>query len=471
MKISEALRITEVDLAKFGVFDAFLGVDSRLHIDPSLLRTIKIPEFQQSLSHFEDYFNKVLRLVVNASPGSALERQAIRSLIFPEIPVAALGFSAASTSGRGVTRTVAERLYKTAKELAVVGILDPSIFEIAVVFEEKFGPDLISDMTLVVLLDDFSAYNKRICQKLGIPTIEIPVRKTSFVFTAAFSERCNRPIFLIPKALLSELPVATCRDDIDHVVFYNATMRAKVNQMLGASWQNLAGKLRKSELRSLLLGNPEGLREILKRYKEQRPEPYDFERDPLGEVLWEPLGREAAAAHPIVLKPALNQEDLAAIVRTIAEQFKQLIEYNGAHEFLFDDNGRRRHEKFSQLFFYAVADSYCTANNLDISREPNAGRGPVDFKLSQGGARTLVELKLSSNSSALGGLLRQLPEYGKAERTESQLYLLIIVGNNVEKVERIEAEHSRLKSLGTRIPDLVIVDAFGGYNAPSASNL
>jgi hypothetical protein len=112
-------------------------------------------------------------------------------------------------------------------------------------------------------------------------------------------------------------------------------------------------------------------------------------------------------------------------VTKIVKQFKKLVEFNGLADSLFDEADRQRHEKFSQLLFFAVADSYCKANNLDLSREPNAGRGPVDFKLSQGQARVLDELKLSSNSKALDGLLAQLPEYAKAE--ESPYNILVLV--------------------------------------------
>ena len=148
IEVSEALGITSLKLWKQGVFDSYLGIDSRLHLDPALLRSTHIPEFRKSLQRFENHFNGVFALIAQASPGSSLERQAMNNLIFPEIPVAALGCSQTSTHGRGVTPYIASRLYATAREIIHAGIRDPAIFELAVIFEEKFGPDLISDMTL-----------------------------------------------------------------------------------------------------------------------------------------------------------------------------------------------------------------------------------------------------------------------------------------------------------------------------------
>lgn len=39
----------------------------------------------------------------------------------------------------------------------------------------------------------------------------------------------------------------------------------------------------------------------------------------------------------------------------------------------------------SRLIFFGVADAYCAASNLDISREPQTGHGPADLKVSAGG--------------------------------------------------------------------------------------
>ena len=58
----------------------------------------------------------------------------------------------------------------------------------------------------------------------------------------------------------------------------------------------------------------------------------------------------------------------------------------------------------AERLFYAVADADREANNVDLNREPNAGNGRVDFKLSKGyTARVLVEVKKSSNSDLLNG--------------------------------------------------------------------
>ncbi|MBV5349814.1 hypothetical protein JZU71_01240, partial [bacterium] len=65
---------------------------------------------------------------------------------------------------------------------------------------------------------------------------------------------------------------------------------------------------------------------------------------------------------------------------------------------------------------FGIASSYCIANDLDISPESDAGRGPVDFKFSNGSkGKVLVEIKLTSNNQLQHGFESQLPIYMKAE--------------------------------------------------------
>ena len=82
-----------------------------------------------------------------------------------------------------------------------------------------------------------------------------------------------------------------------------------------------------------------------------------------------------------------------------------------------------------------------------------------------------MEVKLSSNSGALDGLLIQLPTYATAEQASFTCYLLIVVGKSRAKVDAIKDEHTKLKKKGVAVPELCIVEAFEAMNAPSASKL
>lgn len=470
MLISEALSVGSGKLWKQGVFDSYLGIDSRLHLDPALLRTTKVPEFRGSAARFEKYFADTLVLLSKAIPDGALASQAIRRLIFPEIPEASLGYAVGSNAGRGINIGLTRQLYATARELVSIGIDDPAIFEIAVVFEEGFGADLISDMTLSVISEDIGKYNERVCEKLGIPTKPITVRGREI--NAAFSTTTERPIVLLPHSLLSILPEATSFDEIGDVIEYNEKLRQRLNQILGANWAREFARMHKRARKRLLLQNPDLLRGMIASYRKRTPIPYDFNTDPLGEVIWKGIGEEFAEEFTLDLNRPETAADLQETVKAIIRQFKRLIEDNGLSRLLYSDDGKQRPEKFSQLLFYSLADTYCKANNLDVSAEPNAGRGPVDFKISHGyDARATVELKLSSNSGALNGLLAQLPTYAKAEQSTYSCFVLIVTGRTRTKVSEVIDTRNKLLEIGKPVPDLVVIDAYDAYQSPSASNL
>jgi hypothetical protein len=470
VQLSGALGVTKTALKRVGVLDSYAGIDSRLHVHPALLRTTKVPELNGALDTFNRYFEDVLRMIIRAKSGGSIERQAKKRLVFPEVNEAALGFSDQSSRGRGVSPKMAARLFITASEIIEAGIEDPAIFELVMLFEDGFGPDLISDLTICVILNHLSQFNARVCGKLGIETKQKPVKGFG-VAEMAYSKSLNRCFLLIPKSILTDLPEATCREDIDSIAMYNESVRMELNKMLGENWRDVARKLGKQGLRRLLFKHPEMFQELINRYKVKRPDSYDFENDPLGEFIWDDLAEAFTQSAKLALSPPTDRNQLVAVVRKTCLQFKRLVENNGLCDHLYDGDGRHRPEKFSQLLYFGIADCYCEANGLDLSREPNAGRGPVDFKLSRGNDRVLVEVKLSSNRKGLEGLLLQLPEYAKAESSIHDILLMVVISANRNVVDDLQSAYNLHRSKGIPVPELIIVEAFEAHDAPSASKL
>lgn len=119
------------------------------------------------------------------------------------------------------------------------------------------------------------------------------------------------------------------------------------------------------------------------------------------------------------------------------------------------------------MLFYGIADAYCAANNLDLSREPNAGHGPVDFKISKGyNARVTVEVKYNSNPALVRGFEKQLPDYNKAEKTTYSIYLILQTTKSSTSIKAVEMSATLGKRQGHRVPHVIVVDA---RRKPSAS--
>ncbi len=166
IKISEELGVSEKTLSKAGIFNGFIDIDSRLYIDPLLLKTSKEPEMQEAHKSFKTYFEKVFLLLKHSKDlNDALGRKAIDLLTFPEIPLIGLGYSADGIQGSGIGPELAQNLTVTAKQIIDAGINEPTIFELVGLLEEGIGPDRISDMTASIIFGHLLKYSERLAKK------------------------------------------------------------------------------------------------------------------------------------------------------------------------------------------------------------------------------------------------------------------------------------------------------------------
>jgi len=191
----------------------------------------------------------------------------------------------------------------------------------------------------------------------------------------------------------------------------------------------------------------------------QRLKAYDFSIDPAGEYVWLSTAREYVEKYPLSLAevPLKTIDDVQTVTKTICNRFKTLIEDNGLSKLLYNSNGTPKHESAAQLLFYGIADSYCNANDIDLTKEGNNGRGPVDFKLSRGASdKVIVETKLTSNSQLRHGIEIQLPIYMKQEKTKQAIYLIIDTGHPKALENFITFYNELDKEIKAKISYLVI---------------
>jgi hypothetical protein len=209
------------------------------------------------------------------------------------------------------------------------------------------------------------------------------------------------------------------------------------------------------------LNNPGALKDLLDQYKIKPSATYSFRDDPDVVLSWKKAVSDLAHDSPLHLslpsEPTLA--DVIEVVRAILTQFKKAIESQRWATFLYKSNGLPQKEGVSQLLFYGIADSYCAANNLDISPEADAGRGPVDFKFSRGySIRVVVEVKLSSNKQLVHGFTTQTPEYQEAERAGHAFLLVVDVSRSNAWRRRLLKAEANLKLAGNKTPEIVFID-------------
>lgn len=130
--------------------------------------------------------------------------------------------------------------------------------------------------------------------------------------------------------------------------------------------------------------------------------------------------------------------------------------------FYNDKNQTVQREKDLQILYRLV----WFGTPSDVSTEANDGRGPVDFKISRGRDKTLIEMKLAKNTKLEMNLKHQTEVYKAASDSQKEIKVIIYFSySERQRVDKI------LKRLGlTNSSDVVLIDARRD-NKQSASNV
>jgi hypothetical protein len=470
LQFSHHFGVNPSKVSALGVLDPTLNVDAKLFIDPLLLKGSKHPEMRQAYGTYRQFFTDVIKLLVaSKNENDVAWRVAYKKLLFREIKGTCLGYGAASISGRGFGPKLSKRITATAKEIVDLGVRDPDLFVVLPLLEEDVGPDLISDMTTSIILPNLLQLNERVQAKLKIPREKFEVAGISVELAVNPIETPRTPILLVPTDVLRDLPVANDWEDVCRAAHENSLLRTKVNTLISEIWQVKTRK-DKDSIRGRLLASYDAFATLLQAIHETEPSAYDFANDPEGIFVWRRIHETVAKDFPLTLQaPKLHDLDQAyEVVSRIIEQFQHLIENRGLSKELWHD-GKRRNEKSVQRIFFAVADSYCKANNLEISPEVDTGTGEIDFKFSHGyDSRVLVEIKLSDHSHVVGGYEKQLEAYKKSEQTMKAFYVVVDIGKLGKKGKQILKLKSEKEQKGLPTSDVVFID---GSIKTSASKL
>ena len=449
---SEYFEIESEIFKEYDVFNGFVNRDALYYVLPYKFEDIKIVEFKNSYDKYKQYFSKIITILGNSNGEDRFYREAEKRFHFHELGHLGLGYSKSGKNGSGIGKKFAATLTETAFQLVKAGINDPEIFQLIGLLEEGVGADRISDMTITILKDDFLLYTQRVSLELKLNTKKFQYGNT--YHNLPFNTN-DEPIIFCPKGVLTDLPVAFDSEDIDRVCSHNNILRDRINQILAEIFDDKA--FMKRNFKNLILENPSIIAEIVKAYK-NKGKNYNFDNDPSGDFIWKEIAANAIKNHPLSISSKLN---LVEVVNKICQQYKDLIEINGLWKFFHNSDGTHKKESFAQCLFFAIAYSYCVANNLDISPESNAGSGPVDFKIGKGFYDKInIEMKLSSNRKLLHGYTTQLPIYNNAEKTNQSKFVIVKLddkhSNRIQAVYDYKNKHD---TLNKKLPDIIVIDA------------
>ncbi len=456
---SKHFAVTPATIDAANLLDPILNSDTKLFIDPLLIFKSQNPIIKRDgRSAVKQAFDNVIGLVdISQNEGDAAWKGAYKALNLDERPETSLGYGAAGTSGSSRPPKLRNGILRTAKQIITLGEKNPDMIPLMGLFEEGVGPDTLSDMTTNFLLPVLCEITEQFCKEHGVP-----VR----AFGSKFGNRSLpenpyhplQPVVLVPRDLLRDLPLAADWSDVSRVVLEVHEIRDAVNKMFGNFARASVGEKKKA-VREVSLKSVRILRLVLKAVA-GASESYDEKADLDGyyqfrRILYQdPQVFAGMLSRPVTLDAAT----LRATVLDIIDQFESLIENNNMWELLWNGTAHR-HERASQLLFFAVATVMCAVNNVDISPETNSGGGPVDFKFSTGfHGRLVVEMKLSKGSVE-HGYKTQLELYKKAAATSAGIFVIMDIGGMGLKLRKIERLRDAARAAGQVASDIVVIDA------------
>ncbi len=370
-----------------------------------------------------------------------------------EPPHTGLGYGGSSRSGSSRPDEVREAIMATSKEIIDLGSSDPEMISLMGFFEENVGPDTISDFTSRVILNDLAEVTYKFCRKYKVP-LEKPPKNISH----ELPYYKNKPIVLVPKDIVRDLPIARDWHEVEFAVMKNNEIRERVNKFLGGIAKPTVVE-KKQALKEAALGSAGSFNGFLNAVKECASS-YDPNIDSLAyyklkEILSGDIGRFRSKNVPDIDS---GPEFLQAFVVDTVKQFKHHVEKGNLWEELWI-NEKPKKERAAQLIYFAIADCYCRANNVDISPEANMGGGPVDFKFSKGyNARVLVELK-KSTGTVVHGYEKQLDIYKDASRTSFGVFVVVDYGDSVAKINAIRKIRADRLQKGESASEIIVIDA------------
>jgi len=457
MFVSEYFQLNDEQLellASMGVFDALIDKDNNFFINIIRIKQSTVPEFIEAYTHLNRYFSEIATLLEAADQPNAQDkmyRSARKKFEFHEVNGINLGVASYSY-GAGWGQKLSDQFLYDAYQIVKKGSKQPELFHLVSLFEENVAGDRLSDMIASIIEPEIKKYTLRVMEELGIRKENKP--DLLFLSDGLIQNPYkNAPILLLPEEILHELPIARDWDDLDRVASENDIIRRELSEEIGSEWSRWATADRKEYLKHYIFMEPDACDRVVKGYKEAQLSPLNLKEnaDYFAELLMKKIKKDLSF-QSIREKPSTLEAALEIITL-----FKDWVENNRGWAEIQDAPSSKR-EKAVQRYIHLSAKYYVEVNNLDISCEPDEGRGPVDVKLSRGMDKTLAEVKLSSNAQYLHGYLTQVQEYGAAERTRNLVYVFIDVGNP-GRLATIQKVHRKNQLEGKACPELIIIDA------------
>jgi hypothetical protein len=448
MKIyfSDFFSVDPDELERYGALNISLISDLPLFVDPFLLFHSKKPGYRKIHQEMIKYVGFLKeKALAGAVPDSLLKAW----YTFSEVKQNWLGWSLTGNKGRGLGMDFARSLHDNlntvfanfGNESLKIGVH----IEKVCLIRDGVGRDNISDFATNLAKKYLCEYTQEFARQHLSRSLKkrVRVKKVTFNYkTEAWEDRT----FVLPRygkdyVLLTPEDILT-KDDIwisqvDLLHDYDHIAAAVPNDQLRAQIDNYFRSVlpkKKKDEEHTTAERHEAIRKVLERF----PVLLDyFIKDR------EKHGNRAVkkSLTKVEQTKGLFVEQVSALVELLAKGsfyevqgdsydaalkrvhfLKDAIEHNDGYRFFWMGSTSIEHERDLQLIYRLT----WYGTRFSVDSEVNNGRGPVDYKISEGSRdSSLVEFKLASNTKLRDNLENQVAVYSKANKTRKAVKVII----------------------------------------------
>lgn len=432
--------------------------DTPLFVEAMLMKNTRIPEFKNSYQKIVDFFSNA---IVKVETGIT-EKEKKTMLYFDEVKEANLGYSYDSNGGNGLTGKTAMKVLDNLKHFIDEELFELQDFTTISLFDGRISADRMSDMVLNITKNDFINYSCRIALENNFPVKGFKLKREFDFNTMKWiyeetdipyivnDEGREIPVLLIPKEFLGSHLYWNIDDFIGWLY---VSEKEFVKDILDFNLKKDLKANSKSILKEIIKSRRS---DILKRYSDAATNlsAYDLKTDKKSlNDTYEKAQLFYSEIRPALIKIKQDPSKMPVldIVELLVEELKtNIIDQKGYTVIMPTKNrfiAEPKISKFVQLIFQnRIKDA---GFNIDISPETNSGHGPVDFKISRGDDKVLLENKVGTNPKLLSCIDdgKQLHTYLKQEQCKDA-YLLVFTcnKNQFEKVKELTTTAEKYKS-------------------------
>lgn len=483
--LSEMLGIEPDKLDEYGAFDISLVTDLPLFVDPFLL-------FGSSKKEYNELHDEIIEYLIflreNSIAGPVSESLLASWYCFPEIKQNWLGFSLSDNGGRGLGMDFARALNTCLSSIfsnfGSEAITESSHLEKMCLIREGVGRDSISDFTTNLIKHWLCTYS----QEFAAAHLESEQKREVSVPRVAFNRKTKRweaAVFTLPW-VNGDYVILTPRDMLTRDETWinkgdlirrfdslpqavpDAQLRSEISSHFFRCIETKKDKNpTQKELNAAAVETIAKFPVLIDHYIALK----ERERDEAESVSSEKVGFAEQIFHTqiLILQGLLASTTL--FYRTSGTTFneamsrtaflKDVIENKGGHRIFYNKGVPIKREVDLHVMYRLVWMS----SPSDVSAEVNDGRGPADYKISRGALdKTVVEMKLASNSQLERNLEKQVEIYQKASDAKDKIKIILcFTAEEQAKVARIL---KKLELVGRR--GIFVIDARSD-NKPSAS--